>query len=61
MGVFHHLSNEDCQQVFSELKRVVKPEGLLLIMEDTKSKSPLTEFIHYLDQGDYIRAEKELD
>ena len=59
MGVFHHLSEADCLQVMSEINRVLKPEGEILIMEDTKSNSILTKFIHYLDQGDFIRPQDE--
>lgn len=59
VGVFHHLSGTDTDQVMTEVKRVLKPSGKILIMEDTKTKSVLTRLIHRLDQGSYIRSEKE--
>lgn len=59
MGVFHHLSEVDCLFVMSEINRVLKDRGEVLVMEDTKSNSILTKFIHYLDQGNFIRHQQE--
>ena len=55
VGVFHHLSTPDCRQVFSEIKRVVKPGGRILIMEDTHSKRLIVKMLQSIDQGAYIR------
>lgn len=55
VGVFHHLSTPDCQQVLSEIKRVVKPGGRILIMEDTHSGRLIVKILQSVDQGAYIR------
>lgn len=55
VGVFHHLSTEDCQLVFKEVKRVLKKNGKILIMEDTKSDRFIVKFMQLVDQGAYIR------
>ncbi len=59
IGVFHHLSDQDCQLVLAEIKRVLKPQGRLLIMEDTIDKNMLSKIINYFDQGKYIRKKEE--
>jgi len=58
IGVFHHLSDADSQAVLKEIRRVLKPGGKFLVMEDTKNKNPLTALLHYLDQGEFIRSSK---
>lgn len=55
VGVFHHLSTEDCRLAFKEIKRVLKRSGQLLIMEDTHSKRFLVRLLQSVDQGAYIR------
>jgi len=58
-GVFHHMSTDDCLSVFSEMKRVLKPEGSVLVMEDTQSKYLLTSLIQKIDQGNFIRSHED--
>lgn len=55
VGVFHHLSTEDCRLVFKEIKRMLKKYGKILIMEDTRSGRPIVKFMQSVDQGAYIR------
>ena len=55
VGVFHHLSTDDCQLVFKEMKRVLKKDGKVLIMEDTRSKRLIVRILQSVDQGAYIR------
>lgn len=59
VGVFHHLSGEDCEKVIAEIKRVLTPGGEILVMEDTASSLPWTKIMHALDQGAYIRSSAE--
>ena len=59
VGVLHHLSLEQCERVCAEMIRVLKQNGRLLIMEDTKSTRFITELMHRLDQGAYIRTKAE--
>ena len=56
VGILHHLDNTECSEVLGEIKRVLKPGGSVLIMEDTKSDFWLTGLTHRLDQGAHIRA-----
>lgn len=55
VGVFHHLSTENCRLAFNEINRVLKKNGKALIMEDTRSKRPLVRIMQSVDQGAYIR------
>lgn len=58
MALLHHLDDETAKKVLFEAKRVLKPEGKILIMEDAKIKSLLnfiTRPMQALDRGDYIR------
>ena len=62
MAILHHLDDETVKKVLAEAKRVVKPGGQVLIMEDAKIKSLLnfiTKPLQSLDKGDYIRNAKE--
>jgi len=59
VGVFHHLSDTDSKEVINEIKRVLKPDGKFLVMEDTKTKNPITTLMHRLDQGEYIRNKED--
>lgn len=57
IAVLHHLNDETASRVLREAKRVLKPEGRMLVMEDIQSEenSFLTRLIHRLDKGDDIR------
>lgn len=59
VGVFHHLSDIDSQKVINEIKRVLKPDGKFLVMEDTESDNCITTLMHRLDQGKFIRSKLE--
>lgn len=61
VGVLHHLSTEQCHNVFEEINRVLKPGGSILIIEDTKTSSPVARFIQSHDQGAFIRSRAEWD
>ena len=55
VGVFHHLSTDDCRSVFKEIKRALKKGGRVLIMEDTHSNRFIVRILQSVDQGAYIR------
>jgi len=61
VGVLHHLDDEACGRVLTEAKRVLKPEGTVLVMEDLDKKESgfLTKFLHRLDKGKYIRTAED--
>lgn len=59
VGVLHHLSDADCGKVLREMKRVLKPLGRVLIMEDTHSAQFLVRWLQSVDQGAHIRDFRE--
>ena len=40
-GVLHHLSDEEVRRIVAEMKRVLRPEGLALVMEDIALRGSL--------------------
>jgi ubiquinone/menaquinone biosynthesis C-methylase UbiE len=59
MAVLHHLTDTEVDQVLSEAKRVLKPNGKILIMEDAKIKEMdnlIINFFQKFDKGRYIRT-----
>ncbi|PIQ69049.1 MAG: hypothetical protein COV91_00985 [Candidatus Taylorbacteria bacterium CG11_big_fil_rev_8_21_14_0_20_46_11] len=56
IGVLHHISDEDCLEVFGEIRRVLKNGGKLVIMEDTVYKSMVSKLLRALDRGNHIRT-----
>lgn len=57
VGVLHHLDDKTSGQVLDEAKRMLVPDGTLLLMEDVDrpSNSFLTNLLHSLDNGKFIR------
>ncbi|MEW6610017.1 MAG: class I SAM-dependent methyltransferase [Patescibacteria group bacterium] len=59
VGVLHHMNDADAARALKEIGRVLKFGGQALIMEDTKSTNLLTRMMHALDQGSFVRTERE--
>lgn len=62
IGLFHHLDDNTSLKVLREIKRVVKKNGKVVVIEDSKDVLPyniLGLLIHWLDVGNYIRERKE--
>ena len=62
VGVLHHLCKKSCLEIFHELKRVIKPGGVIIIIEDFDIGSRwdiLGNIIRKLDVGNYIRTEEQ--
>lgn len=62
LGLFHHLPDNDAHLVLDEIRRVIKPTGLILVMEDIPTLSSLNivgRLVHRYDKGKYIRGLEE--
>lgn len=61
-GVVHHMETSLARRVLSEIRRVLKPSGKLLMWEDIPTRASwnmLGQLIHRLDVGDHIRPPAE--
>ena len=61
-GVLHHLSDEDVRNIAKEMKRVLRPDGRALVMEDIALRGSLNllgALVHLADEGAHIRRPKE--
>jgi SAM-dependent methyltransferase len=57
-GVLHHLSDADVRSIMAEMKRVLRPGGRALVMEDIALRGSLNllgALVHLADAGAYIR------
>lgn len=62
MAILHHLDNDKINQVLSEAKRVIKPGGKILAMEDAKVEkleNPAVRFVQKFDKGGFIRTPEQ--
>ncbi|MEO5952577.1 MAG: class I SAM-dependent methyltransferase, partial [Chloroflexia bacterium] len=61
-GVLHHLSDEDVRGIVREMKRILRPDGRALVMEDIalgRSLNLLGALVHLADEGAHIRRPDE--
>lgn len=58
LGVLHHLDDATSARVLAEARRVLAPDGMMLLMEDVDrpKNNFLTRLLHRLDNGDFIRT-----
>jgi ubiquinone/menaquinone biosynthesis C-methylase UbiE len=57
-GVIHHLSGPESVGLLSEVSRVLRPGGILLLWEDIPTRSRVNvigQLVHKLDVGQHIR------
>ena len=57
-GLLHHLSDEDVDAVLSGIRRVLRPGGRALIIEDIPTESRLNligHLLHWMENGHFIR------
>ena len=62
VGVFHHLSDNNCKDIFNEILRVIKKSGKIIIIEDVDIKSKFDLFgnvVRKFDIGNFIRTKEE--
>ena len=58
MGVFHHLDDATVIACVKELHRMLRTNGIILMLEDIPTQNPLNlpgRAMHWLDRGDNIR------
>jgi SAM-dependent methyltransferase len=61
-GVLHHLPDDEVRAIVREMKRVLKPGGRALVMEDIAlrgSHNLLGALVHLADEGAHIRRPKQ--
>ncbi|GAC1385501.1 MAG: class I SAM-dependent methyltransferase [Herpetosiphon sp.] len=61
-GVFHHLPDDLVRQCAAELRRVLRPQSTLLVLEDVPPPTIWNvpgHLMHRLDRGDNIRSDAE--
>ena len=59
VGVLHHLSDDDCRKALSEMTRVLRKHGTLLVIEDTKYRSIVSKVLRAIDRGNHVRGFEE--
>lgn len=62
LGVFHHISNRDLVIIMKELKRVLKDDGKIIILEPILSNTStrLNKWMQFIDRGKHFRLEEDL-
>lgn len=61
-GVLHHLSDAEARAIVREMRRVLKPDGRALVMEDIALRGSLNllgALVHLADEGAHIRRPSE--
>lgn len=61
-GLLHHLEDSDVTSVAKGLKRVLRPGGRALVIEDIPTESSLNlvgHLLHWAENGHYIRPAEE--
>lgn len=62
LGVFHHISNDDLKIILVELRRLLKENGKIFLLEPILSETSkrLNKWMQFVDRGKHFRREKDL-
>jgi SAM-dependent methyltransferase len=57
-GIIHHMDDGSADRLLGEVKRIVRPSGTVLIIEDVPSSAANLpgRLMHAMDRGDHIRT-----
>ena len=61
-GVLHHLADSQVRSILAEMRRVLRPGGRALVMEDTATGFKLNmlgALVHLADEGSFIRKSEQ--
>ena len=61
-GLLHHLADDDARAVLAESKRMLKPDGHVLVIEDIPTLSRLNligHLLHSIENGHHIRPAEQ--
>lgn len=61
IAVLHHVSSDEISSYMKEFQRILKPNGIIIVMEPClcKKKPLCNRFMKWYDNGEYIRNEDE--
>lgn len=63
-GVLHHMNDTDAISALDEMRRLIRPGGIIMIMDSVRpvsaARRPLSALLRALDRGRYIRDEAAL-
>lgn len=62
LGVLHHLPDPIAREAMAELARVLRPGGVVLVMEDVPppaGENPAGQLMHAIDRGGHIRGDTD--
>lgn len=63
-GLFHHLSDHDTDKALTELSRILKPTGKIVVLDAIWPRNPINLigwFGRYLDQGRFVRTAEQFE
>jgi ubiquinone/menaquinone biosynthesis C-methylase UbiE len=63
-GVLHHLNDTDADRALGEMRRLIRPGGIIMILDSVRpvsaARRPLSALLRAIDSGHYTREEAAL-